>query len=105
MTSPAWSVRACAAGGYLAGMSVRRCDSLLSQVQHMLGHELQQAVDQQAEGDVQVEYDVDNPPGPFMPAHKICSKCKAIKPSNQFFRDKSKPDGLYSQVTACLTRV
>ena len=70
---------------------------LLWQAQHMLGHELQQAVDQPAEV-AQQEYDMNNTPEVFMPANKMCSKCKAIKPSDQFFRDKSKPDRLYSQV-------
>jgi hypothetical protein len=30
--------------------------------------------------------------------HKLCSKCKATKHASEFFKDKSKPDGLYSQV-------
>ena len=68
----------------------------LVQVQHILGHELHQ--EQQAEGGQQ-QYDVSDPPGPFMPASKVCSKCKAVKPTEQFFRDKSKADGLYSQVS------
>lgn len=33
-----------------------------------------------------------------MQFHKLCSKCKASKPSEDFFKDRSKPDGLYSQV-------
>ena len=34
------------------------------------------------------------------PAGKMCSKCRAQKPGSEFFRDKSKHDGLYSQVGA-----
>ena len=30
---------------------------------------------------------------------KACSKCKVTKPLAGFFKDKSKPDGLYSQVS------
>ena len=29
---------------------------------------------------------------------KVCSKCRVAKLAADFFRDKSKPDGLYSQV-------
>ena len=35
---------------------------------------------------------------PQRPPSKTCSKCKTEKPSAEFFRDKSKPDGMYSQV-------
>lgn len=34
-------------------------------------------------------------------ASKACSKCKMTKPLAGFFKDKSKPDGLYSQVNLC----
>jgi hypothetical protein len=37
---------------------------------------------------------------PQRPPSKTCSKCKTEKPSAEFFRDKSKPDGMYSQVCA-----
>ena len=30
---------------------------------------------------------------------KACSKCRVLKPMAGFFKDKSKPDGLYSQVS------
>eukprot|EP00884_Botryococcus_braunii_P016969 jgi/Botrbrau1/3956/Bobra.0365s0030.2 len=36
-----------------------------------------------------------------IPMHKQCSKCKSTKESNDFFKDKSKPDGLYSQCKVC----
>ena len=39
-----------------------------------------------------------------MPVGKTCSKCRAQKPGSDFFRDKSKPDGLYSQVHGVLRR-
>ena len=32
---------------------------------------------------------------------KICSKCSLEKPTGEFWKDKTKPDGLYSQCTAC----
>lgn len=32
------------------------------------------------------------------PLSKACSKCKVTKPAAEFFKDKSKPDGMYSQV-------
>jgi len=35
-----------------------------------------------------------------LPQHlaKACSKCKLVKLAEEFFKDKSKPDGMYSQV-------
>jgi hypothetical protein len=36
------------------------------------------------------------PGGP--PSSKVCSKCRVTKDAVDFFKDKSKPDGLYSQV-------
>lgn len=32
-----------------------------------------------------------------MPIQKTCSKCKETKLASDFFKDKSKPDGMYSQ--------
>ena len=32
---------------------------------------------------------------------KVCSKCSMEKPVAEFWKDKTKPDGLYSQCTAC----
>ncbi len=39
-------------------------------------------------------------PRDLLPLTKTCSKCKVTKMSDDFFRDKSKPDGMYSQVLA-----
>ncbi|CAL8468903.1 g8444 [Coccomyxa elongata] len=34
---------------------------------------------------------------------KTCSKCKETKVATEFFKDKSKPDGMYSQCKTCAT--
>ena len=56
----------------------------------------------------------DAQPGGSLQAHlassaalvaKVCSKCKMTKSASDFFRDKSKPDGMYSQVSALLCSV
>ena len=72
---------------------------LLAQVPQLLGLPLQQGPGGGAEepggasvSGAAIEAEGDRPPS------KTCSKCKAVKPSGDFFRDKSKPDGLYSQV-------
>lgn len=53
----------------------------------------------------------DAQPGSSLQAHlassaaliaKVCSKCKMTKSASDFFRDKSKPDGMYSQVSPIL---
>ncbi len=36
-----------------------------------------------------------------VPIQKTCSKCKETKSASEFFKDKSKPDGMYSQVRTC----
>ena len=38
------------------------------------------------------------------PELKACSKCKMAKPLVEYFKDKSKPDSLYSQVSLRLPR-
>ncbi|KAK9915493.1 hypothetical protein WJX75_009972 [Coccomyxa subellipsoidea] len=38
-----------------------------------------------------------------LPIQKTCSKCKETKVASEFFKDKSKPDGMYSQCKACAT--
>jgi hypothetical protein len=56
------------------------------QVQHMLSHELV--------SDSAAQPSYSQP----VPLTKTCSKCKVTKMSEDFFKDKSKPDGMYSQV-------
>ena len=38
------------------------------------------------------------------PGLKACSKCKMAKPLVEYFKDKSKPDSLYSQVSLHIPR-
>lgn len=65
------------------------------QVQQMLGHDM-------VPGSApQQSY---NSTHNVMPLTKTCSKCKITKMSEEFFRDKSKPDGMYSQVLSELIK-